>query len=133
MYTNTHKDAVLMGDWNTLMADSTCSQHRDDQHRSHAWQVQHQFENWIDVHKIIKAHYNFTYGTTHNYRSRLDSAYDKQVEIQICFDYNIYPITFSDHKAIFIKIKCCPRPRWGKGSWIMNTQVFDDPPTSKYK
>ena len=29
--------------------------------------------------------------------------------------------------AIFIKIKWGPRPRWGKGSWKMNTQVLDDP------
>ena len=132
-YTDTHADAVIMGDWNSLMADSTCSQHRDDQSRSHAWQVQHRFENWIDVHTIIKAQYNFTYGTTNNYSSRLDRAYAKQVEIQICFDYNISPITFSDIEAIFIKIKCSPRPRWVKGSCKMNNQVLDDPPASKYK
>ena len=126
-YTDTHTDAVLMGDWNSLMDDSMCSRPRNDQHRKCAGEVQRLFENWIHIHTIIKSDYNFTYGNVNNYRSRVDRAYTKQVEIQKFFDYNIFPVTFSDHDAIFIKIKWRPRPRWGKGSWKMNTQVLDDP------
>ena len=116
-----------MGDGNSLMDDSMCSHPRDDHHRRRAREVQHLFENWIDIHTIIKPDYNFTFGTVNNHRSRRDRAYAKQVEIQKLFDYNIFPITLSDHDAIFIKIKWGPRPRWGKGSWKMNTQVLDDP------
>ena len=31
-YTDTHTDAVLMGDWNSLMDDSMCSRPRNDHH-----------------------------------------------------------------------------------------------------
>ena len=75
--------------------------------------------------KIVKITYASIWCSA--YRSRLDRAYAKQVEIQKNFDYNIFPVTFSDHDAIFIKIKWGPRPKWGKGSWKMNTQVLADP------
>ena len=81
-YTDTHTDAVLMGDWNSLMDDSMCSRPRADHHRKRAGEVQRLFENWIDIHTIIKPDYNFTYGNVNIYRSRLDRAYAKQVEIQ---------------------------------------------------
>ena len=76
-YTGTHTDAVLMGDWNSLMDDSMCSHPRDDHHRRRAREVQHLFENWIDIHTIIKPDYNFTFSIVNNYRSRLDRAYAK--------------------------------------------------------
>ena len=62
-----------------------------------------------------------------NYRSRLDRVYDKQVEIQKMFEYNITPVAFIDHDAIFIIIKRVSRPRWGRGTWAMNSQVLEDP------
>ena len=65
-YTDTHVDTVLIGDWNSLMEDSMCSHPRDDHHKNCARQVKRLCENWIDVHTIIKPHYNFTYITTNN-------------------------------------------------------------------
>ena len=71
---------------------------------------------------------NFTYiNNNNNYRSRLDRVYAKQVEIQKMFEYNITPVAFSDHDAIFITIKWGSRPRWGRGTWAMNTQVLENP------
>ena len=43
------------------------------------------------------------------------------------FEYSITPVAFSDHDAIFIIIKWGSRPRWGRGTWAMNTQVLEDP------
>ena len=130
-YTNFCKDvfnfaertnAVLMGDWNVLLDDSMCSKPINDQHKGRARRVQQWFENWIDAHNILKADLNFTYiNNNYNYRSRLDRVYAKQVEIQKMFEYNITPVAFSDHDAVFITIKWGSRPRWGRGTWAMNT------------
>ena len=47
--------------------------------------------------------------------------------IQKILNCKIVPTPFSDHDIIEIEIKWGDKPRWGKGSWAMNTQVLDDP------
>ena len=36
-------------------------------------------------------------------------------------------MVFSDHDQVKIVVKWGDRPRWGPGTWKMNTQVLEDP------
>ena len=57
----------------------------------------------------------------------LDRVYAKQVDAQKILQYEIIPMVFSDHDQVKIVVKWGDRPRWGPGTWKMNTQVLEDP------
>ena len=126
--TDKNDHCLLLGDWNLLLNDSMCSKQIHEQHRRKSREVGHHFKEWIDIHDIIKQNFNFTYvNIPKKYKSRLDRIYIKEADLQKVLNYKITPCPFSDHDIIEITMKWGDRPKWGKGTWAMNTQVLDDP------
>ena len=77
---------------------------------------------------MISLIFNFTYKQDNtNYKARVDRIYIKEHDLQKVLNYQIIPAAFSDHDQIIIEMKWGDRPKWGKGTWAMNTQVLDDP------
>ena len=110
-----------MGDLNTILEDDMCNQPIPPGHKALASLIEHHFEEWTDLHKIIKTDLNYTF-TRKQYKSRLDRVYAKDGDIQKFKFYSIVPTNFSDHDAILVNLNWGNRPVWGRGNWKLETK-----------
>ncbi len=119
------KYVIMLGDWNSVLTNDMCNKGKNEHHKRQSKLIEHFFQNWIDVHKIITTNIKYTY-TNHGYRARLDRVYIKDSNLHSITDYKIEPSTFSDHDQIKIKTKWGKRPVWGRRLWKMNIEILSD-------
>ena len=119
------RNCILIGDWNILLKEEMSNRGLNKYHKETSKRVSHLFENWIEIHDIIRTKLNYTFNAN-LYKARLDRIYIKANTHHKILNYEIIPTAHSDHKQIYLAIKWGNIPKWGRGIWKMNSNILKD-------